>query len=114
MLRPELLGAALLIEWRGFKIDVLNRTLLSRSGVYIDLLPREWLLLIRLIQSYPEPVSRMDLLRDVFNLNFEPETNTLTVTVSRLRPKIYHHGLMVMRTEPKFGEAQGYELVDDS
>ncbi|MBX7527758.1 winged helix-turn-helix domain-containing protein [Qipengyuania vesicularis] len=58
------------------------------DGKWIGLHPREFALLWRLAETPNRPVSRAELLRDVWRLNHEPETNSLEVHVSRLRAKL--------------------------
>nr|WP_247713823.1 winged helix-turn-helix domain-containing protein [Qipengyuania sphaerica] len=55
---------------------------------WVGLHPREFALLWRLAETPNRPVGRQELLRDVWRLNHEPETNSLEVHVSRLRAKL--------------------------
>jgi DNA-binding response OmpR family regulator len=64
-----------------------------RSGRSLGLFPREFALIWRLAQSPGAAISHDRLLRDVWNLAFRPETNTLAVHVSRLRAKLRAAGL---------------------
>ena len=47
-------------------------------------------LLWRLLDQPGQAVSKQTLLRDVWHLRFQPETNSLAVHVSRLRKKLGH------------------------
>lgn len=58
--------------------------------------PREFELLWRLGEEAGGAVSRSALLRDVWRLEFVPETNSLAVHVSRLRSKLEAVGLGAM------------------
>ena len=58
------------------------------DGKWIGLHPREFALLWRLAETPHRPVGKQELLRDVWRLNHEPETNSLEVHVSRLRAKL--------------------------
>lgn len=71
------------------------------DGRWIGLHPREFALLWRLAETPHRPVSKAELLRDVWRLNHEPETNSLEVHVSRLRAKlaISHVGWVVQTHE---------------
>lgn len=60
----------------------------ERVGTPIDLLTREYDLLLHLARQPGRPVSRMDLLRALWRLDFDPGTNRVEVHVSRLRAKI--------------------------
>lgn len=76
------------------------------AGRRLGLHPREFGLLWRLALSPGRPVSRQDLLAEVWHLAHRPETNSLAVHVCRLRAKLRIAGLagIVVST------AQGYVL----
>ena len=75
---------------------------------WLALQPREFALLWRLAESGGAPVSRRVILRDVWRLSHDPETNSLEVHISRLRSKLAPSGLQEMlRTEA----GGGYTLV---
>jgi len=78
------------------------------GGRALRLHPREFALLWRLADEPGRRVSKRSLLRDVWQLGFEPETNSLAVHVFRLRAKLAQEGLVdVVRTDP----GDGYALV---
>ena len=54
----------------------------------IELSPREFALLDHLAREPGKVVSRKRLLRDVWGIEFEPTTNVIDVTVSRLRRRL--------------------------
>lgn len=60
---------------------------------WLHLHPREFALIWRLAESPGEAMSRQQLLTDVWRINFDPETNSLAVHVSRLRSKLEPFGL---------------------
>ena len=60
---------------------------------WLHLHPREFALLWRMAESPGEALSRMQLLSDVWRINFDPETNSLAVHISRLRAKLEPYGL---------------------
>ena len=68
-------------------IDVVERRV-WRAGKPIELLPREYRLLLELAQRPGEPIERAVLLERVCGITFDPGTNVLEVHVSRLRAKI--------------------------
>jgi two-component system copper resistance phosphate regulon response regulator CusR len=71
------------------EIDVRERTV-SCSGVRIELSPREFALLGQLARQPGEVVARKQLLQAVWGIHFDPGTNVLDVTVSRLRRRLRH------------------------
>ncbi|MBC2664313.1 winged helix-turn-helix domain-containing protein [Novosphingobium flavum] len=92
----------------------LQLDLLLRDGRVEDkrlgLHPREFALLWRLAETPGEAVAPGELLSDVWQLNFRPETNSLAVHVCRLRAKLAGAGLdQVVRTTP----AGSYVLAPD-
>lgn len=71
------------------------------GGRAIGLHPREFALLWRLADRPGVPVSKRDLLEDVWQLTFVPETNSVAVHVFRLRAKLATAGLTeFVRTTP--------------
>jgi two-component system, OmpR family, response regulator len=69
------------------KIDLLSRTV-TRAGRDIDLLPREFQVLEYLVRNEGHVVPRAMLLQHVWDLHFDPTTNTVDVYVGRVRRKI--------------------------
>lgn len=59
-----------------------------RQGKHIALSPKEFELFKYFMQNAGEVVTREMLLRDVWNLNFDPQTNVIDVNVGRLRRKL--------------------------
>ena len=81
------------------------------DGRRLHLHPREFALLWRLAEVPGAPVARAALLRDVFDLGFDPGTNRLAVHVCRLRKKLALAGLpSLLVTGPGDG---GYRLIVD-
>ena len=62
----------------------------ERGGRPLPLHPREFALLAVLAQQRDRPVERMALLGAVWRRRFDPGTNVVAVTVSRLRAKVDH------------------------
>lgn len=60
----------------------------ERAGEKITLQPREYRLLEYLMLNQGRLVTRTMLLQNVWDLNFDPQTNVIDVHVSRLRTKI--------------------------
>lgn len=69
------------------EMDLLGRTV-RRDGHPIDLQPREFALLEFLMRHAGQVVTRTMLLENVWDYNFDPQTNVIDVHVSRLRQKI--------------------------
>jgi two-component system OmpR family response regulator len=68
-------------------MDLMARTV-SRNGVEIKLLPREFQLLEYLLRNEGRVVPRAMLLQHVWDLHFDPATNIIDVYVGRVRRKV--------------------------
>ncbi|MFI6508760.1 response regulator transcription factor [Streptosporangium sp. NPDC050855] len=79
--RPRTLRAA------GIELDPVRRTV-ARDGRRIDLSVKEFALLEALLRAGPAFLSTEDLLEQVWDENADPFTNTVAVTVGRLRRKL--------------------------
>ena len=90
------------------ELQVFARTA-HRAGRHLPLSPKEFELLKCLMQHAGEIVTREMLLRDVWNLNFDPQTNVIDVNLVRLRRKL-EHGLASACLETVRG--RGYRLLD--
>ena len=82
--------------------------LLHRDGRIVDrwlgLHPREFELLWRMAQQPGQRMTRRQLLADVWRITYEPETNSLTVHVARVRAKLEPFGLArIVATHPAGG-----------
>ena len=73
-----------------FDLEVTDRLLSTTRAVRkrLDLTPRQFALLARLATEVDVPVSRADLLRSVWHLDFDPGSGVLDVQVSHLRAKL--------------------------
>lgn len=69
------------------EVDLLSRTV-KRGGKIIDLQAREFSLLEYLMRNCGKVVTRTMLLENVWDYNFDPQTNVIDVHISRLRQKI--------------------------
>jgi two-component system OmpR family response regulator len=91
-------------------IDPVERRV-TRDGQLIDLLPREYRLLLYLLEQAGRPVARAELLRAVWGLNFDPGTNVVEVHVSRLRARLDRgFAVPLLRT----AKGRGYFLAIDT
>lgn len=68
-------------------VDLVARTVM-RAGEPIDMQPREFVLLEYLLRNQGQIVTRRMLLENVWNYQFDPQTNVIDVHISRLRAKI--------------------------
>jgi DNA-binding response OmpR family regulator len=71
----------------GIELDPLRRTV-TRDGGQLDLSVKEFAVLEALLRAVPGFLSAEDLLEQVWDENADPFTNTVTVTVGRLRRKL--------------------------
>lgn len=69
------------------EIHVANHKAL-RDGKRLDLAPKEFLLLLLLVQRSGEVVSRTVIAEQVWDMNFESDSNVVDVAVRRLRRKV--------------------------
>lgn len=69
------------------RLDLLTRKVM-RSGQEIDLQAREFRLLEYMMRHKGQVVTRTMLLENVWDYNFDPQTNVIDVHISRLRGKI--------------------------
>lgn len=84
-------------------LDLFHRDGLVR-GRWLRLHPREFEVLWHLAECAPEPVSHDRLLRDVWRLDFDPETNRVAVAICRIRAKMRAVGLCgLIATIPERG-----------
>jgi two-component system OmpR family response regulator len=94
-------------------VDDLTMDLLThkvtRAGKAIALQPREFKLLEYLMRHANQVVTRTMLLENVWDYNFDPQTNVVDVHVSKLRQKIDTGGKQLLRTVRN----AGYRLTAD-
>ena len=69
------------------ELDLVSRVV-SRCGRKIELLPREFKLLVYLVRNQGQVVPRAMLLQHVWDLHFDPMTNIIDVYVGRVRRKV--------------------------
>ncbi len=90
-------------------LDLFHRD--ARKGSrWLHLHPREFGVLWRLADKPGERITRAQLLKDVWRINHDPETNSVEVHVSRLRSKLAAAGCdRLVETVPE----GGYRLARD-
>jgi DNA-binding response OmpR family regulator len=79
--RPRVLSAA------GIELDTVRRTV-TRDGRQLDLSLKEFGVLEALLRARPAFLSAEDLLEQAWDEHADPFTNTVTVTIGRLRRKL--------------------------
>jgi two-component system, OmpR family, response regulator len=80
------------------EINLLTREV-TRAGMPIELLPREYRLLEYLMKHRDQIVTRSMLLENVWDVHFDPNTTVVETHVSRLRGKIDRgHSLTLIHT----------------
>jgi len=87
LLRRGVVREAEVFECADLRLDVLRRKV-TRGGVEIMLTNKEFLLLHLLIRREGEALSRTQIASEVWDMNFDSDTNVVDVAVKRLRAKI--------------------------
>ena len=96
------------ILYGAFECHVKARTAF-RQNRHIALSPREFELFRYFMENAGETVTREMLLRDVWKMNFDPQTNVVDVNIGRLRRKM-EDGFETPALETIWGS--GYRLLD--
>lgn len=101
-------GAVTLLTAADLKLDLLSRKV-HRGNHEIELLPREFRLLEYMLRHKNQVITRTMLLEQVWDYNFDPQTNVIDVHISRLRSKIdkdFEHQII------KTLRGSGYSIED--
>ena len=85
--RPQQQDMETVLSVADLRMDLIRRTV-SRGGVDIDLLPREFALLEHLLRRRGRVQTRTMLLEAVWDIGFDPQSNVVETHVSRLRAKV--------------------------
>jgi two-component system OmpR family response regulator len=85
--RSQGVGAETFLMVGDLRMDLLAHKV-SRAGQPIPLKPREFALLEFLMRHAGQVVTRTMLLENVWDYNFDPQTNVIDVHMSKLRQKI--------------------------
>lgn len=75
------------LEYAGILIDEQQKKVF-RSSQEIELTPREYQILVKLVHAKGETVQKQTLLKEIWGYNFEANTNTLEVYINILRNKV--------------------------
>jgi len=98
--------AARILTARGLRLDLDRRTVVL-DGRDVIVTPQEFTLLRVLAEARGEPLSRAVLLRDVWDMDFDPQSNVVEVRIARLRRKLN----LVSRPLIETVTGQGYRLA---
>lgn len=85
--RRQPAARARILRAAGIELDPVHRTS-TRDGRPLDLSAKEFALLEALLRASPAPLSAEALLEQVWDEHADPFTNTVTVTIGRLRRKL--------------------------
>jgi two-component system OmpR family response regulator len=80
-------GGETVLRVADLEMDLLTHAV-TRAGKPIELQPREFRVLQYLMRHAEQVVTRTMLLENVWDYNFDPQTNVIDVHISRLRQKI--------------------------
>ena len=81
VIEPDIFRAA------DLEVDPVRRTV-TRGGARIALTPKEFALLLLLVRHRGEVLTRTLIAEQVWDINFDSDTNTVDVAVRRLRAKV--------------------------
>lgn len=84
-------------------IDV-NKKTISRSNEHIKVTPREFDIVLLLANAKGNPVSKKDLIKNVWGTSMEVNTNTIEVFINLIRNKIdKNYSVKLIHTRTGFG-----------
>ena len=85
--RAQSLAQPTVLTVADLSIDLLSRKV-TRGGKRIELQPQEYTLLEYLMKNTGKIVSRTMILENVWEYNFDPQTNIVETRLCRLREKV--------------------------
>jgi two-component system OmpR family response regulator len=85
--RPPINDEQTTLKVADLEVNIIERRVM-RAGRTIDLLPREFELLLYLVRHANRVVTRTMLLEYVWDFHFDPKTSVVETHISRLRAKI--------------------------
>jgi two-component system OmpR family response regulator len=85
--RPPLANTQTVLRVGDLEMDLLSRRV-TRSGKFVDLQQKEFVLLEFLMRHADQVVTRTMLLEGVWDYHFHPRTNIVETHMSRLRSKV--------------------------
>jgi two-component system copper resistance phosphate regulon response regulator CusR len=87
LLRREIAPANEQLAIADLHLDILKRKAM-RSNLKLDLTPKEFALLVLLIQRSGEVLSRTFIAENIWDIHFDSGTNVIDVAIRRLRQKV--------------------------
>lgn len=106
----QTLAEASMLKLADLEVDLLRRKA-SRAGQRLELTAKEFNLLTLLLRRQGEVLSRTEIAEQVWDMNFDSETNVVEVAIRRLRSKFDHpFGRPLLHTI----RGMGYVLEDRS
>ena len=78
---------ATMLKLADLDLDLVRRKA-TRAGKRLDLTPKEFNLLSLMLRRQGEVLSRTELAEQVWDMNFDSETNVVEVAIRRLRSKL--------------------------
>ena len=82
----------------------LERHELTRNNIYIKLSPKEYNLLVYMVENAEKVISRIEIAEKVWNTHFDRGTNFIDVYINYLRKKIdKDFGIKLIHTKPGVG-----------
>jgi two-component system OmpR family response regulator len=88
----------------------IDRHIVTYEGIEIEMSPTEFRLLEVLLEHQDRVVTREQLLRDVWNIDFDSETSVLDTYISYVRRKIHRDDFAPITTV----RGVGFKLVDQA
>lgn len=85
--RPQALEQEIVLKADSLSMDLISRRV-TRDGIAIELLPREFALLELLLRRKGRVQTRTMLLEAIWDISFDPGTNVVETHISRLRAKV--------------------------
>lgn len=91
------------LAYADIEID-LNKHHVSRAGIDIKLTPKEFNLLVFMVENAEKVISRIDIAEKVWNTHFDTGTNFIDVYINYLRKKIdKDFDIKLIHTKPGIG-----------
>ena len=82
----------------------LERQEVTRTNIYIKLSPKEYNLLVYMVENAEKVISRIEIAEKVWNTHFDRGTNFIDVYINYLRKKIdKDFGIKLIHTKPGVG-----------
>ena len=91
------------VEYADLRLDIAKHEC-TRGGITIHLTPKEFALLLYLMENAGKVVSRVDIQEKVWHTHFDTGTNFIDVYINYLRRKVDHDfSVKLIKTKPGIG-----------